>query len=154
MMNRETYHHYGATILDASIAQLRGDMDAILNAPLDLANPTGRPRTILKETTDCAAGTHTLTCRSTTCAPELAEYVITWTLACAADAPHTTFVEWMREYRPAAPAGHDQISPFVSTLIDQDRAIASWFAAEYGSPEVIYIDYTLGGHEHLDTPQS
>ena len=42
-MNHVTYHHYGATILDASIAQLRGDMDAILNAPLDLANPTGRP---------------------------------------------------------------------------------------------------------------
>jgi hypothetical protein len=154
MMNCVTYHHYGATILDASIAQLRGDIDVILNTSLDLARPIGRPSTILKETTDCAAGTHTLTYRSTLCAPEIAEYSATYTLASVADAPHTTFVEWMREYRPAAPAGHDQISPFVSALIDQDRAIASWFAAEYGSPEVIYIDYTLGGHEHLDTPQS
>src|SRR5258708_39590535 len=121
MMNRVTYHHYGATILDASIAQLRGDMDAILNAPLNLARPIGHPNTILNETTDCAAGTHTLTYRSTMCAPELAEYVITWTLACVADAPHTTFVEWMREYRPAALTTHDQIRPFVSALIDPDR---------------------------------
>ncbi len=153
-MNRLTYHHYGATILDAPIAQLRSDMDAILNMPLDLARPIGHPSTILKETTDCASGTHTLAYRSTMCAPELAEYVITWTFACVADAPHMTFVEWTREYRPATPAGHDQIRPFVSALIDQDRAITSRFATEYGNPEVIYIDYTLGEPKHLDATRS
>jgi hypothetical protein len=85
-----------------------------------------------------------LTYRSTMGAPEIAEYVATWTLTCSADAPHMTFVEWMREYRPAALTNHDQLRPFVSALIDQDRDIAARFAAQYGSPEVVYIDYTLG----------
>ena len=144
-MNHVTYHHYGATILDAPIAQLHGDMVAILNVPLNLARPTAHPITVMEEMTDCAAGTHTLTYRSTMCVPEIAEYVATWTLARSADAPHTIMVEWMREYRPAAPINHDQIRPFVSAQIDQDRVIASRFAAEYGSPEIVYIDYTLGG---------
>jgi hypothetical protein len=145
MMNHITYHHYGATILNAPIAQLYGDMDALLNVPLNLARMTGHPIKVMEEMTDCAAGTHTLTYRSTMCVPEIAEYVATWTLACIANAPHTTLVEWMREYRPAAPTTHEQIRPFVSALIDQDREIASRFAAEYSNPEVIYIDYTLGG---------
>ena len=144
-VNHVTYHHYGATILDAPIAELQGDMEAMLNPPLNLAPPTGHPITHMEEMTDCAAGTHTLTYRSATCMPEIAEYVATWTLACSADAPHTTMVEWMREYRPATPINHDQIQTFVSALIDQEREIASRFAAEYGNPEVIYIDYTLGG---------
>jgi hypothetical protein len=141
MMNHVTYHHYGAAILDVPIAQLHGDMDAILNAPLNLRHPI----TVVEEMTDCVVGMHTLIYRSTMCVPEIAEYVATWTLACIADAPHTTFVEWMREYRPAAPSNHVQIWPFVRALIDQDREIASRFAAEYGSPEIVYIDYTLGG---------
>ena len=60
-MNHVTYHHYGATILDAPIAQLHGDMDAILNAPLNLAHTMEHPITVMEEMTDCAAGTHTLT---------------------------------------------------------------------------------------------
>jgi hypothetical protein len=144
-MNHVTYHHYGATILDAPIAQLRGDMDTILNAPSALELSVGRTTGVLKEITGHRAGSHTLIYRSTMDVPEIAEYVTTWTLACVADAPHTTFVEWMREYRPATSTNHDQIRPIVSALIDQDRAIASRFAAEYGSPEVVYIDYTLGG---------
>jgi hypothetical protein len=145
MMNCVTYHHYGATILDASIAELQGNMDAILKVPLHLVHPTTHPITDMEEMIDCAAGTHMLTYRSTMCLPEIAEYVATWTLARSADAPHTTMVEWMREYRPSAPINHDQIRTFVSTLIDQERDIALRFAAEYGNPEVIYIDYTLGG---------
>src|SRR5215216_4347287 len=117
MMNHVTYHHYGATILDAPIAQLHGDMDAILNLPLNLACTMEHSIVVMEEMTDCAAGTHTLICRSTMCVPEIAEYVATWTLACIANAPHTTLVEWMREYRPAALTTHDQIRPFVSALI-------------------------------------
>ena len=86
-----------------------------------------------------------LTYCSTVYALELKEYSATCTLASVADAPHTTFVEWMRAYRPAARADDDQIRPFVSSLLDQDQAITSRLAAEYGSPEVLYIDYTLGG---------
>jgi hypothetical protein len=154
MMNHVTYHHYGATILDAPIAELHGDMDAILNVPLNLAHPTRRPVTDMEKMTDCAAGTHTLTYRSTMGVPEIAEYVATWTLACIADAPHTTMVEWMREYRPAAPINHDQIRTFVSALIDQEREIALRFAAEYGNPEVIFIDYTLGGAVQGNDPMA
>ena len=143
-MNHVTYHHYGATILDAPIAQLHGDMDAILNAPLNLARMTGYTTAVIEEITDHAAGSHTLTYRSIKGVPEIAKYIATWTLASVADAPHTTFVEWMREYRPAVSGNHDQIRPFVSALVEQDCAIASRFAAEYGSPEVMYIDYTLG----------
>src|SRR5215208_5174820 len=131
-MNHVTYHHYGATILDAPITQLHGDMDAILN----LARTTGYTTAVIEEITDHAAGAHTLTYRSIEGVPEIAKYIATWTLASVADAPHTTFVEWMREYRPAVSGNHDQIQPFVSALIEQDRAIASRFAAEYGSPEV------------------
>ena len=143
-MNHVTYHHYGATILDAPIAQLHGDMDAILNAPLNLARTMGYTTAVIEEITNHMAGSHALTYRSTMGVPEIAKYVATWTLASVADAPHTTLVEWMREYRPAALTTHDQIRPFVSALIDQDREIASRFAAEYGSPEGIYLDYTLG----------
>jgi hypothetical protein len=145
MMNHVTYHHYGATILDAPIAQLHGDMDSILNVAPNLARPTERSITVVEEMTDRAAGTQTRSYRSTMCAPGIAEYIVSWTLARIADAPHTTFVEWTREYRPAALTNHDQIRPFVSALIDQDREIVSRFAAGYGSPEIIYIDYTLGG---------
>ena len=113
-MNHLTYHHYGATILDAPIAQLHGDMDAMLNLPMNLVPAGGHPITHMEELTDCAAGTHTLTYRSTTCMPEIAEYIATWTLARSADAPHSTMVEWTREYRPAAPINHDQIRTFVS----------------------------------------
>jgi hypothetical protein len=136
-----TYHHYGATVLNAPINQLRCDMHAVLN----VAQDTVRTTAVMEEGIDSVAGTHTLTYRSTTCAPEIAEYVATCTLQRVADAPHTTFVEWMRAYRPAAPTDNDQIRPFVSSLVDQDQAIASRFAAEYGSTEVLYIDYTLGG---------
>src|SRR5215213_11127856 len=102
-MNHLTYHHYGATILDVPIAQLRCDMHTILNLPSALEPSEGHRTGVLEEMTVCAAGTHTLTYRSTTCMPELAEYAATWTFACSAAAPHTIMVEWMREYRPAAP---------------------------------------------------
>lgn len=164
-----TYHHYGASLIHAPIAQLRRDMQAILNAPADLvraaeratdaavaaSSEQGRPAVqlaiqlgaiaVLEEAIDGVAGKHTLTYRSTTCTSEIAEYVATCTLLCVEEAPHTTFVEWMREYRPAARADHEQIRPFVSSLLDQDQAIASRLATEYGSAEVLYIDYTLGG---------
>jgi hypothetical protein len=149
MMNHVTYHHYGATILEAPIAELHAGIGALLNVPLDLGRMIGHPTTVTEEMSGYAAGTHTLICRSTTSVPEIAEYITTWTLACIADAPHMTLVEWMREYRPAAPSEHDQIQPFVSTLLDHDRVIASLFATEYGGSEVVYIDYTLGGHVSL-----
>lgn len=145
-MNHLTYHHYGATILDAPIAQLHADMDALLNVPVDLVRMAGRPIMIREKSSDCAAGTPTLIYRSTMSVPDIAEYSTTWTLACIADAPHTTFVEWMREYRPTSSTDPDQSQPFVRMLLDQDRVIASRLAAEYGGSEVVYIDYTLGGH--------
>jgi hypothetical protein len=37
-----TYHHYGATILNVPITQLRRDMPAILNVPSDLARTAER----------------------------------------------------------------------------------------------------------------
>ena len=144
-MNQLTYHQYSATVLNAPIAQLRRDMQAILNVPPDLVRAGGFTTAVLEEVIDRVAGTHTLAYRSTTCAPEIAEYVATCTLACGADAPHTTFIEWMRAYRPAALTDNDQMRPFVSALINQDQAIASRFVAEYGSTEVFSIDYTLGG---------
>jgi hypothetical protein len=157
----QTYHHYGASVINAPIDQLQREMHTILNVPEDTARAARRAigttaaavaeqsqpcvqlddTTILEEVIDRVSGTHTLTYRSTTCAPEVAQYVATCTLQRVADAPNTTFVEWMRMYRPA---GHDQIRRFVSALVDQDQAIASRFAAEYGSAEVLYIDYTLG----------
>jgi len=164
-----TYHHYGASVIHAPLAQLRRDMHAILNVPADLVRAAGRATdvaaaasseqgrpcvqlaiqlgatAVLEEAIDSMAGKHTLIYRSTSCAPGIAEYVATCTLQCVEDAPHTTFVEWMRAYRPAARADDDQIRPFVSSLLDQDQAITSRLAAEYGSPEVLYIDYTLGG---------
>lgn len=164
-----TFHHYGASVVNASIAQLRRDMHAMLNVPADLVRAAGRAANaaasasseqgrpfvqlaiqlgataFLEEAIDGVAGKHTLTYRSTTCAPEIAEYVATCTLQRLEDAPHMTFVEWMRAYRPAARADNDQIRPFVSSLLDQDQAITSRLAAEYGSPEVLCIDYTLGG---------
>jgi hypothetical protein len=149
MMNHITYHHYGATILDAPIAQLHADIGALLDVPPDLVRTIGHPTTVTQQMSDCAAGAHTLICRSTVSVPEIAEYITTWTLACIADAPHTTLVEWMREYRPATSSDHDQIRPFVNTLIDQDRMIAARFAAEYGGSEVVYVNYTLGGQVSL-----
>jgi hypothetical protein len=160
-----TYHHYGAAVLNAPIAQLRRDMPAILNVPPDLVRAAGRTAAgasarrqpclqlaiqigdtaVLEEAIDRVAGTHTLTYHSTACAPEIADYVATCTLQSVAHAPHTTFVEWTHEYRPAAPADVERIRPFARTLVDQDQALASWLAAEYGSTEVLYLDYTLGG---------
>jgi hypothetical protein len=51
--------------------------------------------------------------------------------------------EWMREYRPAALTDNDLIRAFVSTLVEQDQAIASWFAVTCCSAEVLSIDYTI-----------
>ena len=146
-MNHITYHHYGASVIHAPINQLRRDMHAVLNMASDALRAAEHTATVREQATDDPSGTHVLLYRSTLCAPEIAEYSATCTLAGVADAPHTTFVEWMREYRPAALTDHDQIKPFVSAMIDQDREIASRFAAEYGNPEVFYIDYTLGGAE-------
>jgi hypothetical protein len=143
-MNQVTYHHYGATILNAPIAQLRRDIHAIFSIPSDLVRTVGHTAAVLEEAVDCGSGSHMLSYRSTLCAPELAEYCATYKLASVADAPHTTFVEWTRDYRPAEPVGRDQVQPLVSSLIDQDRALASRFSVEYGSAEVFYIDYTLG----------
>jgi hypothetical protein len=143
-MNQVTYHHYGTTILNAPIALLRRDIYTILSVRADLVRSVGCTA-ILEEVVDCASGSHTLIYRSTKGAPELAEYVASCTLACVADAPDTTFVEWEREYRPVESASRDKVQPIVSALVEQDRAIASRLAADYGSAEVFYIDYTLGG---------
>ena len=164
-----TYHHYSAAVLNAPINQLGRDLHSILNVPQDTVYAARRATgsaaaalaeqsqpcvqlaiqlsdtTVLEEVIDRVAGTHALTYRSTACAPEIAEYVATCTLQRMADAPNNTFVEWMRAYRLAAHTDHDQIRPFVSTLVDQDQAIASWFAAAYGSAEILSIDYTIGG---------
>ena len=164
-----TYHHYSATVLNAPINQLRRDLHTILNLPQDTVRTTRRATgsaaaalaeqtqpcmqlaiqlsdtTILEEVIDRRSGMHALTYRSTGCALEIAEYVTTCTLQNMTDAPDNTFVEWMHAYRLAAHTDHDQIRPFVTTLVDQDQAIASWFAAAYGSAEVLSIDYTIGG---------
>jgi hypothetical protein len=144
-MSHMSYHHYGASVIHAPITQLRRDMHTALDITPDALRMAEHTTTTLQEVTDHSSGAHVLTYCSTVYALELAEYSATCTLASVADAPHTTFVEWMREYRPTLPADHDQIRAFVSTLIDQDRAIASRLEAEYGSSEVFYIDYTLGG---------
>jgi hypothetical protein len=162
-----TYHHYGVAILNAPVDRLRQDMFAVLNVPHDSVDTTGRATasadaasaelgrsrlspamqlgvtTVLEEVINRASGRHTLTYQSAICAPEIAEYVATCSLQRVADAPHTTFVEWMREYRLDAADG-DRIHPLVSALVDHDQAIASRFAAEYDSAEVLVIDYTLG----------
>ena len=164
-----TFHHYGATVLDAPIHQLRRDMYTILNVPEVIVRTPRRATsvaavavaeqsqpcvqlaiepddtTVLEEVIDRVSGTHALTYHWTTCAPEIAEYVATCTLQRVADAPNTTFVEWTRAYRLAAPTDHDQVERFVRALVDQDQAIASRLAAEYSSTEVLYIDYTIGG---------
>jgi hypothetical protein len=164
-----TYHQYGATVLNAPIDHLRRDMYAILNVPHESVAPArhgigsidgalvemSQPcfplaiqfgdTTILEEVIDRVSGTHALTYRSTACTPEIAEYIATCTLQHLADAPHTTFIEWTREYRLDADADHDRIHPFVSSLVDQDQMIASTFAAKYDNAEVLLIDYTLGG---------
>src|SRR5262245_55513389 len=141
-MNHRTYHHYGASVIHAPISQLRRDMHAALVIAPDALHTAEHATMVLQEATDCRAEAHALTYRSTMTAPELDEYSATCTLASVADAPHTTFVEWTREYRPAVAIDHDRIRAFVSTLVDQDRAIASRLEAEYGSTEVFYIDYT------------
>jgi hypothetical protein len=144
-MNQVTYHHYGTTILNAPIALLRRDLHTILSVPADLVHTVGCTTSVLEEVVDCASGSHTLIYRSTKGAPELAEYVASCMLACVADAPNTTFVEWEREYRPAESVNRDTVQPIVSALVEQDQAIASRLAADYGSTEVFFIDYTLGG---------
>jgi hypothetical protein len=139
-----TYHHYGATVLNLPITQLSPNMQAILHMPIDLIGAAAHATVALEEESDGVAHTHTLTYRSRPCAAEVAEYVATCTLQPVADAPHTTFFEWTRMYRPATPAHYDQICPFVSAMVDQDRAIAARLAAEYSGAEVLFIDYTLG----------
>jgi hypothetical protein len=164
-----TYHHYSAAVLNAPINQLRRDLHTILSVPQSAMRAARRATgsataalvepsqpcvqlaiqlsdtTILEEEIDHVSGTHALTYRSTACAPEIAEYVATCTLQRMADASNNTFVEWMHTYQLAAHTDHDQIRPFISTLVDQDQAIASWFAAAYGSAEILSIDYTIGG---------
>jgi hypothetical protein len=163
-----TYHYYSATVLNAPIAQLGRDLYAILNVSQDTVRAARRATgsaaaalaeqsqpgvqlaiqlsdtTVLEEVIDRVSGMHALTYRSTACAPEIAEYVATCSLQRMVDAPNNTFVEWMREYRPAALTDNDLIRAFVSTLVDQDQAIASWFAVTCGSAEVLSIDYTIG----------
>lgn len=164
-----TYHRYSATVLNAPIDQLQRDMHAILKVPEDTVRAArcatgaataaiatqGQPcvqlaiqlsdTAVLEEVIDQVSGTHALTYRSTACAQGIAEYVATCTLQRMTDAPNTTFVEWMHAYRLAAKTSHEQISPFVSALVDQDQALASRFATAYGSSEVLSLDYTIGG---------
>src|SRR5215208_1761287 len=99
-----TFHHYGATVLTVPISQLRLNMQAILRMPIDIVDGAGHATAALEEASDGMASTHTLTYRSATCAAEAVEYVAACTLRPVADAPHTTFFEWTRVYRPAAPA--------------------------------------------------
>jgi hypothetical protein len=144
-MNQLTYHHYGASVIRAPINQLRRDLQAVLHVPADALCAARHTTEALEEVTDCRSGTRVLTCRSTVAVPEFAEYRAVYTLTSQADTPHTTLVEWTREYRPATPTDHDRTRAFVSALVEQDRAIASRLAAEYENSEVFYIDYTLGG---------
>ena len=140
-MNHQTYYHYGASVIHAPITHLRQDMHTILNIPPDALRATAA----VEQATDHRAGSHVLIYRSIPCAPQIAEYSVTCTLTCVAETPPATLVEWMREYRPEALVGHDQLGQFVSAQIEQDRAISSRLAADYASCEVFYIDYTLGG---------
>jgi hypothetical protein len=152
-----TYHHYGASLIHAPIDHLQRDIQAMLDIPADLARaaasavPRAQPAlqpaaaAILEEAIDCAAARRTLTYRSATSAPGIAEYVVTCTLESVADAPAATFVEWMRAYRPAIAAGQEQIGSFVRALAAQDQSVADRLAAEYNCAEVMYMDYTLGG---------
>ena len=144
-MNLVTYHHYGASLIHAPIDRLRRDMYAALDSAPDALRAAERATTILAEVTDSSLGTHLLSYRSTMGAPELAQYSVICTLASVVDAPHCTFVEWTREYRPAVPADQARIRALVRALVDQDQAIASQLATKYGSTEVFCIDYTLGG---------
>jgi hypothetical protein len=144
-MNHVTYHHYGASVIHAPINQLRRDMYAVLTLPPDALLAADHAAAVLEGVTDCPSRTRVLTCRSTIGAPEIAEYRAACTLTSVADAPHATFIEWTREYRPATPTDHDRMQAVVSALIEQDRTIASRLACDYGSTEVFYIDYTLGG---------
>jgi hypothetical protein len=140
-----TFHRYGATVLDVPIAQLRLNLRAILSMPVELVSGAEQAAAALEETSDGAAITHTLIYRSTTGAPEAAEYVATCTLRPIEDAPHTTSLEWTRAYRPATSTPPDQVGPFISAMAAQDRALAARLNLEYGGVEVFYIDYTLGG---------
>ena len=126
-----TYHHYGASLIQAPIDQLRREMQAMLGLPAELARGDER-----------AAASYKLSYCPPTRAPGLVEYAITCTLQCVADAPAATFVEWMRIYRPAAPICH--INAFERELAARDRAIADRLAAEYSGTEVMYMNYTLG----------
>jgi hypothetical protein len=139
-----TFHHYGATVLNMPISQVRFNLQAILRMPFELVNGAEHATADLEEASDGLASTHTLTYRAATCAVAVAEYTAACTLRPVADAPHTTFFEWTRVYRFATPAGQDQISPFVSAMVGQDRAIAARLAVEYAGAEVLYMDYTIG----------
>jgi hypothetical protein len=128
-----TYHHYGASLIQAPIEHLQRDIQAMLDMPTDLARAAA------------SAATDTLIYRSGTCAPGIAEYVVTCTLQPMADNPAATFVEWMRAYRPDAAADQEQICTYTRALTVRDQAVADRLAAEYDCAEVLYMDYTLGG---------
>jgi hypothetical protein len=141
-----TYHHYGASFINAPIDQLRRDIQAMLDMPTNLAHAAASAAPgALADAIECPDATHMLTYRSTTCAPGIAEYVVTCSLQCVADAPAATFVEWMRAYRPAAAAGQEQIRTFARALVARDQAVANRLTTEYDGAEVMYMDYTLGG---------
>jgi len=150
---QQVLHHstYAIALADLSVAPERHGIGSIDGALVEMSQPyfplaiQFGDTTILEEVIDRVSGMHALTYRSTACTPEIAEYIATCTLQHLADAPHTTFIEWTREYRLDADADHDRIHPFVSSLVDQDQMIASTFAAKYDNAEVLLIDYTLGG---------
>jgi hypothetical protein len=127
-----TYHHYGASLIQAPIDNLQRDIQAVLDLPADIAGAAA------------PTAARTLTYRSATCAPGIDEYTVTCTLQSVADTPSATFVEWMRAYRPADAAGQEQIHRFNRALAARDQAVADRLAAEYDGAEVMYMDYTLG----------
>jgi hypothetical protein len=160
-----TYHHYGAVLVDMPLDRLWSDLRDSLIAPrstlghldsinialADLSSPAlqialqwGEQAT-LEERIDRSEGTHTLTYRASASVLEIAEYVATCTLQRVSDAPHTTYVEWTRMYRPTAQANSGRASGFVARMRAQDQAIAERFAAADDRAEALLIDYSLGG---------
>jgi len=160
-----TYHHYGAVLVDIPLDRLWSDLRDSLIAPrstlghldpinialADLSSPALQialqwgDRATLEETIDRSEGSHTLTYRASASVLEIAEYVATCTLQRVRDAPHTTYVEWTRMYRPTAQANSARTSAFVARLRAQDQLIADRFAAADDQAESLLIDYALGG---------
>lgn len=144
-MNNVSYHHYGASVIDAPIDQLRGNIQAVLNLSGD-AQPIAEHAIVGQAgMLDQPCGMFVGIPCSIRSTHKLAEYSATWTLSALEDAPHRTLFEWMREYHSTAPAHDEQMETLISALVEQDRALALRLAAEYGSTEVFYIDYLLGG---------